>query len=77
MSAADYGILLMKRGSEEYTAVHLASTAVSMFMTNPNYCTVMGVIDGAALEINHKRISPCYGTLSATAHYLTRGTDIC
>ena len=48
MSAADYGMLLMKRGSEEYTAVHLASTAVSVFMTNPNYCTVMGVIDGAA-----------------------------
>ena len=45
---ANYGMLLMKRDREQYTALHLAATPVSGFMSNGNYCALMALIHGEA-----------------------------
>lgn len=44
---ANYGMLLMKRDPEQYTALHLAASPVSGFMTNAIYRFIMALVDGA------------------------------
>ena len=43
---ANYGMLLMRRDREQFTALHLAATPVSGFMSNGNYCALMALIHG-------------------------------
>ena len=44
---ANYGVLLMKRDREQYTAIHLAASPVSGFLSNANYCALMALVHGA------------------------------
>ena len=50
-TAANYALLLMERGAEAYTAMHVACTKVSIFMNKANYCTLMAICDGAAAHL--------------------------
>ena len=44
---ANYGMLLMSRDVEQYSAIHLSGSAVLGFLTNANYCAVMALVHGA------------------------------
>lgn len=54
---ANYGMLLMKRDPEQYTAMHLTGSPVSGFLSNANYCAVMALVDGALAPKSRPTVS--------------------